>query len=198
MTAARRPHPDDLALPSQVGVSSRSAGGNDRGDTVFHPNIGGPHANRPALRVRPDRIVGAFVSRHFVPGGGLPPTPTERAWRWRGASDELVPTAPIEIERYDGPLFISHGENDTVWSADRPRRLTARLRAVGRTPEVHIYQREDHVLRSETESTHNAQLVDFFARTLTVNATIGSGGGCWWGCHRARGRSPESRVSGRP
>ena len=114
-------------------------------------------------------MVGAFVSRHFVPGVGLPPTPTERAWRWRGASDELVPTAPIEIERYDGPLFISHGGNDTVWSADRPRRLTARLRGAGCTPEVLIYQREDDVLRSETENTHYAQVVDFFARTLTEN-----------------------------
>ena len=40
MTAARRPHPDDIALPSHVVVSGRSAGGKGRGDTVFHPSIG--------------------------------------------------------------------------------------------------------------------------------------------------------------
>ena len=43
------------------------------------------------------------------------------------------------------------------------------MRAAGRTPEVHIYQREDDVLRSEPENTHYAQVVDFFARTLTEN-----------------------------
>ena len=56
MTAARRPHPDDIALPSRVGVSGRSAGGNDRGDTVFHPsNAGRFDEEIPNFRAHWDR-----------------------------------------------------------------------------------------------------------------------------------------------
>ena len=38
MTAVGRPHPDDIALSSHVGVSGRSSAGNDRDDTVFQPS----------------------------------------------------------------------------------------------------------------------------------------------------------------
>ena len=119
-----------------------------------------------AVHAPSDTIVGAFISRHFVPGRDSPPVSTRPAWRWRGASDTLAPTAPIEIERYGGPVFISHGEDDTVWSVERTRRLAARLRAAGRTPEVHVYAGEDHVPRPETEAVHYAQVIDFFGRTL--------------------------------
>ena len=61
-----------------------------------------------AVHAPSDVIVGAFMANDFQPGGELPPTCYEPAWRWRGASDTLRPDTPIEIERYDGPLFISH------------------------------------------------------------------------------------------
>ena len=70
------------------------------------------------------------------------------------------PRAPIEIERYDGPLFISHGE------ASGPSRVESRLRAAGRAPEVHIYKGEGHRLRPETERMHYLRVVDFFGRAL--------------------------------
>jgi hypothetical protein len=53
--------------------------------------------------------------------------PAERAWTWRGVSDALKPTKPIEIARYEGSIFISHGTSDKAWSVEMTRRLEARL-----------------------------------------------------------------------
>lgn len=61
------------------------------------------------------------------------------AWCWRGTSKQLLPGSPIEIERYRGALFLSHGEKDDVWSVNRTKRLEKRLRDAGRRPEVHYY-----------------------------------------------------------
>ena len=119
-----------------------------------------------AVHAPSDVIVGAFMANDFQPGGELPPTCYEPAWRWRGASDTLRPDTPIEIERYDGPLFISHGELDTVWKVDRTQRLEERLHAAGRAPEVHIYKGEGHVLRPEAGCTHYLRVVDFFGRAM--------------------------------
>lgn len=94
--------------------------------------------------------------------------PADRAWTWRGRSDDLLPTMPIEIERYDGPLFLSHGTEDTVWSVAMTRRLEQRLRAAGRTPEVHYYQGQGHGLDSDTENDHVERLTGFFGRHLSA------------------------------
>ena len=119
-----------------------------------------------AVHAPSDTIVGAFIANDFQPNGDSPPICFEPAWRWRGASDTLRPRAPIEIERYDGPLFISHGEDDSLWTVGRTRRLESRLRAAGRAPEVHIYKGEGHHLRPETERMHYLRVVDFFGRAL--------------------------------
>ena len=99
-----------------------------------------------------DTIVGAFIESSFRPDSAakaarrgpwegtpirLDPT---RAWCWRGTSKAAPHRAsPIEIERYDGPVFLSHGEKDDVWSVNRTKRLEQRLRDAGRSPEVHYY-----------------------------------------------------------
>ena len=127
-------------------------------------SIGLPDA--AAVHAPSDTIVGAFSARKVRTGILLPLKPTERAWRWRGESDALAPGSQIEIERYDGPLFISHGEQDAVWGADRTQRLAKRLRAAGRRPEVHIYKGEGHVLLPEAQNTHYLRVVDFFGRAL--------------------------------
>ena len=103
-----------------------------------------PRARVSRMHAPSDTIVGAFIANDFQPSGDSPPICFEPAWRWRGASDTLRPRAPIEIERYDGPLFISHGEDDSLWTVGRTKRLESRLRAAGRAPEVHIYKGEGH------------------------------------------------------
>jgi len=117
-----------------------------------------------------DVICGAFNARSWRDSGDpgwQPWDPAKRAWTWRGSSDDLLPTTAIEIERYDGPLFLSHGTEDAVWSVDMTRRLWDRLKRHGRTPDVHFYEGAGHGFGSESENQHYELLIEFFARHLS-------------------------------
>lgn len=92
--------------------------------------------------------------------------PARLSWSWRGSSEGLQPATPIEIERYDGPLLISHGTDDKVWTVDCTRRLEQRLKAAGRDPEIYYYEGENHGLQPEAENLNNARLLSFFSRPL--------------------------------
>jgi dipeptidyl aminopeptidase/acylaminoacyl peptidase len=124
-----------------------------------------------AVHSAPDVVCGAFDGRKWRDAGDpgwQPWDPGERAWTWRGSSDGLLPTMPIGIERYGGPLFLSHGTADRVWSVEMTRRLAGRLRDHGREPEVHYYEGEDHIPRSDAENGHHEKLIAFFERTLAA------------------------------
>lgn len=132
-----------------------------------------------------DVIVGAFIATEWTPArlarssssdmaeqeSGPDTTPVDDAlrcaWTWRGTSEQLKPGQHIEIERFDGPLFISHGEDDDVWSVDRSRRLEARIRSAGYRPEVHYYPGEGHGLGPAAENINSLRLISFFNRTLS-------------------------------
>ena len=117
----------------------------------------------------PDVICGAFESpawRDAGDPGWQAWDPGKRAWSWRGASDDLLPTTPIAIERYAGPLFLSHGTADKVWSPAMTRRLAERLARHGRSPEVHFYEGQDHIPGSAAENDHHERLIGFFERHL--------------------------------
>jgi dipeptidyl aminopeptidase/acylaminoacyl peptidase len=122
-----------------------------------------------AVHAPPDVICGAFDAKMWRDAGDpgwQPWDPASRAWTWRGSSEQLLPTTPIEIERFQGPLFLSHGTRDTVWSVEMTRRLWERLKQHGRTPEVHLYEGEGHGLSSDAENKQHECLIDFFARHL--------------------------------
>jgi acetyl esterase/lipase len=130
--------------------------------------------NAVAAHSPPDVVCGAFDARSWRDigdPGWRPWDPARRAWSWRGSSDELLPTTPIEIECFAGPLFLSHGTADRVWSVEMTQRLDARLRRHGRQAEVHYYEGQDHILDAAAENQHNLHLVSFFARTLTTSGT---------------------------
>lgn len=101
-----------------------------------------------------DTIAGAFVAGPWNSKERDSWDPSKRAWCWRGSSEGLTPTTPIEIERYAGPLFLSHGEDDLVWTVNCTRRLEERLKAAGRNPEIHYYSGEGHGFRAETFNLH--------------------------------------------
>ena len=56
----------------------------------------------------------------------------KRARRWRGAFDQIRPGLPIKIEDYAGPVILSHGEQDKVWSYRQTERPEKRLVEAGR------------------------------------------------------------------
>jgi dipeptidyl aminopeptidase/acylaminoacyl peptidase len=72
----------------------------------------------------------------------------------------------MEIERFEAPLFLSHGTQDATWSVEMTRRLSDRLNRQGRNPEVHLYEGEGHGFSSDAENRHHELLIDFFARHL--------------------------------
>lgn len=122
-----------------------------------------------AAHTPPDVICGAFEGKWWRDAGDpgwQSWDPGKRAWTWRGTSENLMPTAPIEIERFDGPLFLSHGTQDKMWSVDMTRRLSDRLMSHGRSPDVHFYDGEDHGFSSDGENRHYELLIDFFTRHL--------------------------------
>jgi dipeptidyl aminopeptidase/acylaminoacyl peptidase len=119
-----------------------------------------------AAHAASDTIVGAFIAGAAHPKEKEAWDPSKRAWRWRGSSEGLTPTTLIELERYSGPVFLSHGEEDQVWTVECTRRLEARLRASGRNPEVHYYPGEKHGFLPERRNDAQAQLVSFFSRHL--------------------------------
>lgn len=88
------------------------------------------------------------------------------AWTWRGKTDRSLPGTTIEIEHYTGPVFLSHGAVDELWSAEMTANLAARLRAAGRSPELHVYEQEGHRLGAEAQNIHNRLLVSSFQRHL--------------------------------
>lgn len=122
-----------------------------------------------AVHAASDVICGAFIGASFRDSGDpgwRSWDPAERAWTWRGSSDDLLPTMPIEIERYPGPLFLSHGMQDTLWSAAMTQRLEARLRRANRNPEVHLLPGQDHNPSGEDENAFHRILIAFLLRTL--------------------------------
>lgn len=129
--------------------------------------IGIPQA--VAVHSAPDVIVAAFdgkCCRDVGDPGWKSWDPSGRAWTWRGSSEDLLPTMPIEIERFEGPLFLSHGTADQVWSVDSTYRLVDRLHRFQRTPEVHFYEGQDHGLDSPAENENHERLIAFFERHL--------------------------------
>lgn len=116
-----------------------------------------------------DVICGAFDAKRFRdPGdpGWREWDPADRAWSWRGTSEELKPTTPIDINKYQGPLFLSHGSSDRVWSVDMTKRLESKLQNRKPHLEVHYYEGEDHMFSNEAYNKHHALLIQFFNRFL--------------------------------
>ncbi len=124
-----------------------------------------------ACLAAPDVVCGAFDSRSYRDSGDpgwQAWDPSRRAWTWNGSSDALLPTTPIEIEQYPGPLFLSVGLEDRTWSPDMTRRLEERRRKAHLPSEIHFYESEGHVPGSEGENRHHELLIQFLQRTLST------------------------------
>ncbi len=132
-----------------------------------------PHA--VAVHAAPDVICGGFDAREWRDAGDpgwQSWDPSKRAWSWQGKSDNLLPTTAIEIEHYEGPIFLSHGTADQTWSVAMTRRLEDRLRAYGRTPVVHYYDGQDHTPSADAENAHHLNLLSFFNEHLSSRNSL--------------------------
>jgi dienelactone hydrolase len=111
-----------------------------------------------------DTVVAGFDPRTMGPittDGGY-----DAAWTWRGEplyGERAMPfgSGPrLAIERYPGPVWLSHGELDPLWPASRSRAL---VKARGALPtELHTWPGEGHVVQSrDTVEALLASLVAF-------------------------------------
>lgn len=88
------------------------------------------------------------------------------AWLWRSDPGLVVPDRRIEVERIGAPIFITHGDQDQVWSVDRTSRIKKALEDAGRHPEVHIFPGEGHEFSPEADYRRTVCLLSFLKSTL--------------------------------
>jgi dipeptidyl aminopeptidase/acylaminoacyl peptidase len=138
-----------------------------------------------AVHAPSDTVVAAFdpATSHQPPSygviletdpqtGQMIPAP---AWTWRGQPlfgepkpDFSVPGPTIRVTSYLGPVYVSQGIDDQVWSVQRGRRVVAERDAVpGLVTESHFYPGEGHVLQQPADlNAMSQETASFFHRKL--------------------------------
>jgi alpha-beta hydrolase superfamily lysophospholipase len=112
-----------------------------------------------------DTYVEGFSWNWQSAGGSEPDDPSARAWFWRGRAVGMV-GEPIPIERYTGPVLLSHGLEDDVWSQERTRRLERRLLKAKRNVEAIYLAGERHRLSTKGLHVYREKLIEFLERHL--------------------------------
>jgi dienelactone hydrolase len=80
------------------------------------------------------------------------------AWTWRGAllfgePDENTAGPRIQVERYPGALWLSHGTADELWPVQRSYNIAMARDQAGLTTEKHYWQGEGHILMQRANLT---------------------------------------------
>jgi nucleolar protein 56 len=97
------------------------------------------------------------------------------SWTWHGTElfgepkpDFSIPGPLIEVTRYSGPVYVSQGENDQIWSVARGRHVVAERSAVpGLVTESHFFPNEGHVLQKPADvATMTREITSFFQTNL--------------------------------
>lgn len=105
--------------------------------------------------------------RWNVACGAAPKDPSKNnlsAWKWNGK--DLPTGTRIEIEQYQGPVFITHGTKDEYWLHDRSIAIQTTLDKAGRKPEVHIFPGEKHVFATKSENRRLELLLQYLEKNL--------------------------------
>ncbi|MCA9668051.1 MAG: hypothetical protein KC503_20775 [Myxococcales bacterium] len=126
--------------------------------------------------------VAVHAPSDFVVGGYDPATPKSKlfeqgpggeqiiapAWTWQGSAlagsdNDSGVVERIEIERYLGPLWLSHGMQDELWSVRRSERLFARRQQVPSLVTLtQFWPGEKHVLSASVAAAFIDGLSGFF------------------------------------
>lgn len=88
---------------------------------------------------------------------------------WTAGGMPLVADTEIPIENFRGPVYLSHGARDALWSVQNTHELAGRLRAAGREPELHIFPDDGHVLEGSSHSRQREDVAAFFERHLRAS-----------------------------
>lgn len=83
---------------------------------------------------------------------------------WLVGGERIRTGTRIGIEKFDGPVLITVGENDETWPVAQTRRIEATLRGAGREPEVHYYPGEGHLFSRPGENARRKLALEFLMR----------------------------------
>jgi dienelactone hydrolase len=105
---------------------------------------------------------------HWNPScGDMPKNPKQQAvYAWRFDGLPLADETRIEIEKYYGPLMITHGDKDDIWSYERSVRIKETMERAGRPAEVHIFEGEGHDFKLPAENERRELVLKFFKMNL--------------------------------
>ena len=132
-------------------------------------------ATAVAVHAPSDFVVGAFDPlkpndgiMEYGPYGQFVSAPS---WTWQGqdvqpGADGWTTGPRIEIERYPGPLLLSHGTNDQLWSVDRSKHLAAARQGTSLITETKYWQGEDHVVSPANYTAFTDMLATFFGKYI--------------------------------
>ncbi len=93
-----------------------------------------------------------------------PETEIFNAWKWNG--EAISPNQRIEIEKYPGPIFVTHGTKDEWWGPERSLKIKLTLEKAGRRPEVHFFDGEKHNFSSGAEAMRKELFLHFLEENL--------------------------------
>lgn len=99
--------------------------------------------------------------------GKMPADPSvnpTNAWLLDGQPVKM--NARIEIEKYDKPIFITHGMKDELWEVARSERLKDTLEKAGRAAEVHLFAGEGHNFNKPAENQRHTLILKYFKKVL--------------------------------
>ncbi|WP_413288146.1 alpha/beta hydrolase family protein [Bdellovibrio sp. HCB337] len=86
------------------------------------------------------------------------------AWKWQG--QPILPFEPIKAENIKAPVFLTHGADDPIWSADQARRVEKKLNDSGIYNEAIYFDREGHSLNIDASLIRSEKLLQFYQRFL--------------------------------
>lgn len=72
----------------------------------------------------------------------------------------------IRVDKYKGPLFISHGTQDEYWKEIRSKKIKTLRDKYKLETELHIFKGESHVFKSKNEHKKKKLLNSFFKKHL--------------------------------
>lgn len=92
------------------------------------------------------------------------PEDLKNAWQWNGSP--LASGTRIEVEKFPGPYFITHGLADEVWPAAQTQKIEEALKNAKVPHEVHYFEKEGHRFSLDAQNQSNALLLEFLSKHL--------------------------------
>lgn len=91
---------------------------------------------------------------------------TYHSWTWKGSHELIRTHHQINLEKYDGPIFFTHGIEDALWCFSKAQAMNDRLIRFGKSPEVHFFKEQGHSFKGEAELKRLELLISFFDKNL--------------------------------